>query len=143
MNTDGQETPLAQCEEHRTDSNVVSILGGAYERPFFKDKRRSTLVEFKAQMNDGSVRLTSGSPAPLGLVLHRSHVSGAWDRAASPGAAMRRWTVSEPQSGGAVAHGPTRQAALDALAERVAYLGGVEAFRRELAAAMAAFGRCP
>lgn len=63
-----------------------------------------------------------GTRTVLGLVIHPHLVA--------PGQALGwiKWSISDPKSGLAAAHGNTRQGALDDLALKVAYVGGEAAF---------------
>jgi len=106
-------------------SKVTSILGMPFVLPHYPDKR-GPAVTFVAQLtgNQGpaSVEVT-GSRVAFGLVLHRQITRES--------AFIRRhaaWVISEPTTGCLVATGSTRQEALDALAEHVAYFGGEAAF---------------
>lgn len=106
-------------------SKVTSILGMPFVLPHYPDKRSPT-VTFMAQLTvgDGTTSVeVSGSRVAFGLVLHR--------QIARESAFVRRhaaWVISEPTTGCRVATGSTRQEALDALAEHVAYFGGEAAF---------------
>ncbi|NNM65030.1 MAG: hypothetical protein HKL99_10530 [Burkholderiales bacterium] len=114
--------------------DVVSIRGSAYVEPRFK-YRRGRRVEFEACLATGRRRKVIGTEAPFGLVLHRTLVP---DAASTEWFGLAKtWTISEPQTGCRVAEGVTRQAALDALAARVAYSGGEAAFTYALAQALA------
>lgn len=106
-------------------SKVTSILGMPFVLPHYPD-RRGPAVTFMAQLTvkegSSSVEVT-GSRVAFGLLLHR--------QIARESAFVRRhaaWIISEPTTGCRVAMGSTRQDALDALAERVAYFGGEAAF---------------
>lgn len=100
--------------------SVSSLRGGRYVLPAFKDRRGPSL-RFDAALKDGARVSVEGYGAPLGLVLHRS----LGDRA-------KGWTISEPRTGSRVVGGHTRQGALDALAQRVAFEGGEIAFEAAL-----------
>lgn len=110
-------------------SNVTSLLGFPYVLPHYPDKR-GPAVTFMAliAVQDGTARVeVTGTRVVFGLVLHRQ-IEG-------DGAFFRRhaaWVISEPISGCRVATGGTRQEALDALAERVAFLGGEAAFEQAM-----------
>ena len=108
--------------------DVVSILGHRYAPPRYAD-RRGRRVQFLALMEDGSRVAASGHLAPFGLVIHRTVVAGPDARVP-----YNRWGISEPRTGARVAAGWTRQAALDALAGRVAHHGGESAFEAVLQA---------
>ena len=115
--------------------NVYSITGKAYVLPSLQD-RRTASVGFDIALTSGARRATVGFTAPFGLVLHRAAADESTSRRPSPLADV--WSISEPRTGCRVAGGGTRQQALDALAERVAYEGGPEAFESALQAAVAA-----
>lgn len=83
--------------------------------------RRGASVSFKANTCKGWIEV-SGTATVLGLVLHRS-IDG--DKAPS----WACWNVSDPVSGLRASSGHTRQAALDDLALRVAYVGGEPEFK--------------
>jgi hypothetical protein len=109
-------------------AQVISILGARFVLPHYRD-HRGPPATFRAMLIDDGSILVSGTGTVFGLVLHRSvespvTVSQIYRRAT--------WTISEPTTGCRVATGWTRQQALDALAERVAYLGGEDAFRVQL-----------
>lgn len=100
---------------------VTSILGMPYVLPHYADKR-DPAVTFVAQLTPARVEVT-GSRVAFGLVLHR--------QIAHECAFIRRhaaWVISEPTTRCRVATGSTRQEALEALAEHVAYFGGESAF---------------
>lgn len=106
-------------------SNVTSLLGFPYVLPHYPDKRGPT-VTFMALIaaEEGKARVeVTGTRVVFDLVLHRQIVGDS--------AFARRhaaWAISEPTTGCRVSTGGTRQEALDALAERVAFLGGEAAF---------------
>lgn len=104
---------------------VTSILGCAYILPVFRDRRAAT--QFRAARADGRRPIVFGFRAPLDLVLHRTldlhMLTSPFLRR------VRAWTISERQTGCAVAYGATRQQALDSLAEYIAYAGGEDAFQ--------------
>lgn len=104
--------------------SVSSLKGGPYVLPFFKD-RRSPRLRIDAALNVGGRVSVEGFEAPLGLVLHRS----LGDRS-------KGWSISEPRTGSRVARGHTRQGALDALAQRVAFEGGEIAFKAAIESAI-------
>ena len=104
--------------------SVYSLRGGGYVLPSYKD-RGGHGVRFEATLKAGTRVPVSGFEAPLGLVLHRAL-----------GYSARGWTISEPSSGCRVAAGRTRQEALDALAQLVAYEGGEVPFRASLKSAV-------
>lgn len=108
--------------------NVTSILGMPFVLPHYPDKRGPS-VSFMAKLTTKggiSVEVT-GTRVVLGLILHR--------QIASDSTFIRRhaaWVISEPETGCLVATGSTRQEALNALAERVAHLGGEIAFMQAM-----------
>ncbi len=115
--------------------NVYSITGKPYVLPSLKD-RRTASVRFEIALATGGRRATVGFTAAFGLVLHRSPAAEAASRRRSTLAEV--WTISEPRTGCRIVGGRTRQQALDALAERVAYEGGPEIFETAVQAAVAA-----
>lgn len=115
---------------------VTSILGNPYKLPHYPDKRGSKeifqAVVFRAGCDDCEVINVAGTGVVFGLVLHRQITQAQ----TPPGWAV--WAISEPTTGCRVVSGRTRQDALDTLAERVAFLGGEDAFRRAIAAGISA-----
>lgn len=105
---------------------VSSLRGCGYVLPSYKD-RRTRGRAFDAALNDGRRVPLNGTEAPFGLVLHRTLGEG-----------VKGWTISEPRTGYRVAGGDTRQMALDALAQLVAFEGGDAAFRSVLERAVTA-----
>lgn len=99
---------------------VSSLRGGNYVLPSYKD-RRSRGRAFDAVLNDGRRVRLNGAGAPFGLVLHRTLGEGD-----------KGWSISEPRTGYRLARGDTRQKALDALAQMVAFEGGEIAFQTAL-----------
>lgn len=110
-------------------NNVTSLLGHPYVLPNYLDKR-GPAVTFIALIaaEAGAARVeVTGTRVVFGLVLHRQVLG---DR---PFARRHTWVISEPTTGCRVSTGGTRQEALDALAERVAFLGGEAAFEQAMA----------
>lgn len=110
-------------------SNVTSLLGFPYVLPNYPDKR-GPAVTFMALIAaaSGAARVeVTGTRVVFGLVLHRQIMGD------SPFARRHAWVISEPTTGCRVSTGGTRQEALDALAERVAFLGGEAAFEQAMA----------
>lgn len=109
--------------------NVTSILGMPFVLPHYPDKR-GPAITFMAQLTvdaeAASVEVT-GSRVAFGLILHRqiARESAFISRQAA-------WVISEPTTGCRVATGSTRQEALDALAECVAYFGGEASFTQAM-----------
>ncbi len=108
-----------------TASNVTSLLGFPYVLPHYPDKR-GPAATFRALIDQGGGPVlvdVTGTRVVFGLILHRQVLGH--------GTFVRRhaaWVISEPTTGRRVATGCSRQDALDALAERVAFLGGEVAF---------------
>jgi hypothetical protein len=115
--------------------DVYSITGKPYVLPSLKD-RRTASVRFDIALAAGGRRATVGFTAAFGLVLHRSPAAECASGRRSPLADV--WTISEPRTGCRIIGGRTRQQALDALAERVAYEGGPALFELAVQAAVAA-----
>lgn len=117
-------------------SQVTSILGMPYNLPLYSDKRkpkatfRAAVFHGGSEDNDREFIEITGTRVAFGLVLHRQ-VPAAQDRAI---ARPVIWAISEPATGCRIVSGWTRQVALDTLAERVAFLGGEEAFRQAVEA---------
>lgn len=111
-------------------SNVTSLLGFPYVLPNYPDKR-GPAVTFMALIaaDEGAARVeVTGTRVVFDLVLHRQIMGD------SPFARRHAsWVISEPTTGCRVSTGGTRQEALDALAERVAFLGGEAAFEQAMA----------
>lgn len=113
--------------------NVVSLRGFPIaEIPEFR-VTHGKKVTFNVRMHwpESPWVEVSGTQTVFGLVLHR--------RVARPNSkpTFYRWTVSEPLSGYAIAFGKSRQDALDDLALRVAFHGGIDAFQVILAKVIA------
>jgi len=111
-------------------NNITSILGMAYVLPEYIVKR-GPKVTFDAFVfaggKDHSFTVT-GNKVVFDLVMHRRirfEDSLSLSR-------YGEWVISEPITGCRVSYGRTRQDALDALAERVAYCGGEAKFRKQL-----------
>lgn len=120
----GMLAPVDIASLRIATGSVSSLKGGPYVLPFFKD-RRSPRLRIDAALNAGGRVSVEGYGAPFGLVLHRS----LGDRS-------KGWSISEPRTGCRIARGHTRQGALDALAQRVAFEGGEIAFNVALESAI-------
>lgn len=111
-------------------NKLTSILGMPYVLPEYIDKR-SPKVTFDAFIfAEGKDQLleVTGNKVVFDLVLHRRIRFDDSPTFIGYG----EWVISEPTTGCRVSYGSTRQDALDALAERVAYCGGEANFRKQL-----------
>lgn len=107
----------------KVGNNVFSLLGFRItEIPVFRPSN-GVKVSFNARLADGRLsERVFGTKTVFGLVMHRVITFPG------EGPRWRKWTISEPTTGGAVAHGGTRQDVLDDLALRIAFYGGEEEF---------------
>lgn len=110
--------------------NVISLLGFSIREVLELRDNRGAGVAFQASIRGESVVEVRGTRTVFGLVLHRIIIP------AGAKLGWRKWTISEPVTGCAIASGCTRQDALDDLALRVAYFGGEAAFRTMLETAV-------
>lgn len=116
--------------------NVMTLGGVPYVLPRYPDKR-GTSVSIKVKLkNIGSVSedvvLITGYKVVFDLVLHRTAVLSGVTTLRT----YAQWTISEPLTGCRVVSGSTRQHAMDALAELVAFYGGEAVFNDRLSTAV-------